>query len=266
LQADIPPEVVLSIINGLPTGYRTVFNLYVFEKYNHHQIAIELGISESTSKSQLLRARRLIQQRIVEWMNEKEKKEEKKKVIMYSIFLCMNDDLDYIDKIVFEKLNNFSLPVVSNPTVFINSSLSVTQVGPSSAIKAFLITTSGKIAIIAVSLITGALALWLYYGKLDKTTPQTHLKSNQLPATLVADSINQTETPKSSNVLVDTNVKTHVDTTSQANKLNAVSLKKTQPKVEKKITHDTVQVKKVIKVKKKRIVTRTIKKTDTLPQ
>jgi len=48
---------LLETISTLPAGYRTVFNLYVIEGYSHQEIADELGISESTSKSQLRKAR-----------------------------------------------------------------------------------------------------------------------------------------------------------------------------------------------------------------
>lgn len=48
---------LLETISTLPAGYRTVFNLFVIEGYSHQEIADELGISESTSKSQLHKAR-----------------------------------------------------------------------------------------------------------------------------------------------------------------------------------------------------------------
>ncbi|MVM40144.1 sigma-70 family RNA polymerase sigma factor [Spirosoma sp. HMF3257] len=52
---------LLRIVNQLPDGYRTVFNLYAIEGYSHAEIADMLGISEGTSKSQLSRARMLLQ-------------------------------------------------------------------------------------------------------------------------------------------------------------------------------------------------------------
>lgn len=52
---------LLRIVNQLPDGYRTVFNLYAIEGYAHAEIAQVLGISEGTSKSQLSRARLLLQ-------------------------------------------------------------------------------------------------------------------------------------------------------------------------------------------------------------
>ncbi|MCB0784768.1 MAG: sigma-70 region 4 domain-containing protein, partial [Flavobacteriales bacterium] len=49
---------------GLPDGYRLVFNLYAIEGYDHREIAELLGIGESTSRSQLAKARRMLQQRM----------------------------------------------------------------------------------------------------------------------------------------------------------------------------------------------------------
>lgn len=57
----IDAEHLLSYIAGLPTGYRTVFNLYALEGYSHREIAKLLDISESTSKSQLRKARQQLQ-------------------------------------------------------------------------------------------------------------------------------------------------------------------------------------------------------------
>ncbi|MCR5578100.1 MAG: sigma-70 family RNA polymerase sigma factor [Prevotella sp.] len=57
---DIPPEVIQEMIRQLPTGYRTVFNLYVFEDKTHEEIARLLGISVNTSTSQLCRAKNLL--------------------------------------------------------------------------------------------------------------------------------------------------------------------------------------------------------------
>jgi len=51
-------EEVRTAVNTLPDGFRIVFTLYMFEDWSHKQIADELGISESTSKSQLNRAKK----------------------------------------------------------------------------------------------------------------------------------------------------------------------------------------------------------------
>ncbi|MBK8615244.1 MAG: sigma-70 family RNA polymerase sigma factor [Flavobacteriales bacterium] len=50
-------DEILGLIQGLPPGYRTVFNLFAIEGYAHKEIAEQLGISENTSKSQFMKAR-----------------------------------------------------------------------------------------------------------------------------------------------------------------------------------------------------------------
>jgi len=57
---------LLNLINGLPIGYRTVFNMFAIEGYSHKEIANCLSISENTSKSQLSRARVVLQKQILE--------------------------------------------------------------------------------------------------------------------------------------------------------------------------------------------------------
>lgn len=57
---------LLAVIQELPDGYKTVFNLYVIEGYQHSEIAEMLSISEGTSKSQLARARNLLQSKLNE--------------------------------------------------------------------------------------------------------------------------------------------------------------------------------------------------------
>ena len=52
---------IMKMVEALPVGYRTVFNLYAIEGYSHPEISQMLHISEGTSKSQLSRARALLQ-------------------------------------------------------------------------------------------------------------------------------------------------------------------------------------------------------------
>lgn len=56
---------LLRLIQALPLGYRTVFNLYAVEGYSHKEIADLLGITEGSSKSQLSRARQVLQQKLI---------------------------------------------------------------------------------------------------------------------------------------------------------------------------------------------------------
>ena len=62
---------LMELVQQLPDGYRTIFNLYAIEKLPHSKIASMLGISEGTSASQYHRARKLLAQRILEHQNKK---------------------------------------------------------------------------------------------------------------------------------------------------------------------------------------------------
>lgn len=54
--------LALQLMQGMPTGFRTVLNLYILEGFSHAEIGAELGISEGTSKSQLNRAKAHLKQ------------------------------------------------------------------------------------------------------------------------------------------------------------------------------------------------------------
>ncbi|MBK9716902.1 MAG: sigma-70 family RNA polymerase sigma factor [Saprospiraceae bacterium] len=62
------PEQVILMLQKLPTGFRTILNLYVLEDMSHHQIAKELGIAESTSRSQLTRAKDFLKKMMLKSM------------------------------------------------------------------------------------------------------------------------------------------------------------------------------------------------------
>jgi len=62
--ASMQADDLLKVIKTLPTGYRTVFNMYAIEGFSHKEIAEELDISENTSKSQYSRARALLQKKL----------------------------------------------------------------------------------------------------------------------------------------------------------------------------------------------------------
>lgn len=64
----IPQSVLMQFISQLPTGYRTVLNLYVFEGKSHKEIAAILGINEKSSASQLTRAKASLATKVREWM------------------------------------------------------------------------------------------------------------------------------------------------------------------------------------------------------
>lgn len=58
-------QELLGLVRELPDGYRMVFNLHAIEGYDHKEIAKKLGCGESTSRSQLAKARKLLQSKIV---------------------------------------------------------------------------------------------------------------------------------------------------------------------------------------------------------
>ncbi|MBC8110044.1 MAG: sigma-70 family RNA polymerase sigma factor [Verrucomicrobia bacterium] len=82
-------EDLLKLVQQLPEGYRTVFNLYAIEGYNHKEIGEMLGISENTSKSQLSRARNLLQR----YLAEIEKKNLKQKASVSRQEVALDFDL-----------------------------------------------------------------------------------------------------------------------------------------------------------------------------
>jgi len=70
LSQNVATDELLMLIQELPIGYRTVFNLYAIEGYKHDEVGKLLGISTGTSKSQLNRARKLLQKQLVEMEND----------------------------------------------------------------------------------------------------------------------------------------------------------------------------------------------------
>jgi RNA polymerase sigma-70 factor, ECF subfamily len=77
LVGKINTDKVMEMICELPPGYRTVFNLYVFESYSHREIASLLGCSENTSKSQLSKARGMLRRRLDLFYNKQSEPDEK---------------------------------------------------------------------------------------------------------------------------------------------------------------------------------------------
>lgn len=61
---------ILALIQELSPGYRTVFNMYVVEGYTHKEIADMMGISEGTSKSQLSRAKVILQDLVKKFIDQ----------------------------------------------------------------------------------------------------------------------------------------------------------------------------------------------------
>ncbi len=74
LSHGLEAQDLMDMIDGLPSGYKTIFNLYAIEGYNHKEIAELLEINVNTSKSQLSRARLHLQRKLMEAERLLEKK------------------------------------------------------------------------------------------------------------------------------------------------------------------------------------------------
>lgn len=65
---DITEAILLSMIQEMPVGYRTVFSLYIFEDMSHREISKKLGIKENASRSQYSRAKSYLKNKITEYL------------------------------------------------------------------------------------------------------------------------------------------------------------------------------------------------------
>lgn len=101
-KADFSREEILDAIAQLPDHHRTVLNLYVFERLTHQQIADLLSISQNTSKSHLLRARKELQQILFN------KSKEKKRLLMILFPLFVHPDA-VIDAYCRTQLKGFAI-------------------------------------------------------------------------------------------------------------------------------------------------------------
>ncbi len=64
--AHLSQKDILDLVNNLPDGYRLIFNLYAIEGFQHEEIAEMLGIQPGTSRSQLVKARTMLQKQILQ--------------------------------------------------------------------------------------------------------------------------------------------------------------------------------------------------------
>lgn len=71
---NIPREEVFEMIKNLPPGYRTVFNMYIFEEMSHKEISEVLGINEAASRSQFYRAKNMLRKKIAAMLHKNQRK------------------------------------------------------------------------------------------------------------------------------------------------------------------------------------------------
>ncbi|MEM0519164.1 MULTISPECIES: RNA polymerase sigma factor [Aequorivita] len=69
IETELETDEIQKMIDSLPVGYKTVFVLYAIEGYKHSEIAEQLQISENTSKSQLFKARKMLQNMVKQQNN-----------------------------------------------------------------------------------------------------------------------------------------------------------------------------------------------------
>lgn len=67
---EVPPDLLDAMIGQLPANYRVVLNLFVFQQLSHREISQQLGISERNSALLFFRAKKMLQQMIVEYKNK----------------------------------------------------------------------------------------------------------------------------------------------------------------------------------------------------
>lgn len=68
----VEPKVLQAMIRELPPGYRAILNMYVFDDFSHKEISMKLGISVHTSASQLLRAKKLLKEKLTNYIKQHE--------------------------------------------------------------------------------------------------------------------------------------------------------------------------------------------------
>jgi RNA polymerase sigma factor (sigma-70 family) len=98
---------LIDTIDQLPEHHRLVFNLYVLEEFTHAQISEELGINEGTSKSHLARARKKLQQLLIQKTEENRNGKEYKKAL---VLLLTGDANENMDQMFREFFDDFSIP------------------------------------------------------------------------------------------------------------------------------------------------------------
>jgi RNA polymerase sigma factor (sigma-70 family) len=97
---------LIDTIDQLPEHHRLVFNLYVLEEFTHAQIGEELGISEGTSKSHLARARKKLQQLLIQKVEENRNEKEHNKGL---VLLLAGDEGKNMDQLFRECFDDFSI-------------------------------------------------------------------------------------------------------------------------------------------------------------
>lgn len=235
-QADFSQEELLAAVNQLPEHHRLVFNMYVIDGYSHAQIAEELNISENTSKSHLLRARKRLQEILTEEAQHKRRRR------AWLLFFIPRRE-GFIDKLYQQSFSNFGVaPATTAASHAINFGAAAGHV------------TVGSTAAVTTGIATATVAAGVGVGAVLMNTDEAPVVEPE-PIVIATDSIaNQLDTiPADTLNLADT-----LANLPPAPEPEAV---KEKPKVDKK----TVVVKKKIIRHRQVVVTDTVSASTNNP-
>ena len=229
-QVDFSQEELLAAVNQLPEHHRLVFNMYVIDGYSHAQIAEELNISENTSKSHLMRARKRLQEILTEEAQHKRRRR------AWLLFFIPHRE-GFIDKLYQQSFSNFSVaPATTAASHAINFGAAAGHV------------TVGSTAAVTTAVATVTVAAGVGVGAVVMNTDEAPVSEPE-PIVISADSVaNQLDTiPADTLNLTDT-------------------LVNLPPAPEPKVVKEKPkEEKKTVVVKKKVIRHRKVVVTDTVP-
>jgi RNA polymerase sigma factor (sigma-70 family) len=173
LTMDFSEEELLYAINQLPEHHKMAFNLFVIDKFNHAEIAQELGITESTSKSHVARARKKIRKILLE-------KREKQRTV-FAFFLPIK--LWNIDKTYQNAFHDFEIEPTNILEIKANNpySFSIPKFNPYPLISKSFIGSGVVLGSVAVSLFT----VLIFWEQESKTEENKVLADNVKTAELI---------------------------------------------------------------------------------
>ena len=183
--SDFQQEELLLAIDSLPLHHKTVFNLYVFDNFSHQQIAEKLQISAGTSKSHLARARKKIQETLLQRALEKKKKN--RKVAAYMPLSTVNRE--YIDDLYKSKLKDFQLSPKRMPDTL--QKMLKDAPAPSPAVPKFIFSKT-VFSILGVSAILGISALLFLNKKSTNNLPVSHIENSVIDTNSVQNKVTET--------------------------------------------------------------------------
>lgn len=178
---DFSQNDLLETIEMLPTHHKLVFNLFVIDGLTHKEISKTLNIEINTSKSHLARARKKIQELLIEKANEMKRRKEKKrkKALVWLPLMGANASAHPIDRIFQDAFSNSTLP---NPIPNESLKLSLQNAKPIK-IKSTLFTkksdiywSSGITGVVLISIICYSTST--EQSSIDKQTSKTDIKQS----------------------------------------------------------------------------------------